>query len=494
MYLGPRQDIQQILSLRGVSLRSLSQTCPVASTIYGFHDPSVLVGAEEYFGTAMSVVERDAGFCSGGDDDDLPTDVSEDSIELKSRLLSSNKRKGAEFRKGEEPLQKKLHIGEQKDSFLPEDDAGSHETFTSRSSPSPFRPWSGQDQLAIPKPWPTPLNTTPTLVSLPLQRHPPSTPVSPHLQSPTLPPTIKRPLLCLPPQTAYLPPQIAHLPLRRPPDIAAHSRSSESICPSLSPPPHRPPSRLPLSPCHERIPLILHQQEEPLSLVLRDDRNTESSRQGKRLNGVDKRSRPDDRHLSGNRVGHYPDLDQARQNCPQYGKCDPRLPQTVTSDSLKCESEVEDLSDRQKTSPNAKFSVECLLGSKRNQEDQQRPGPSSTSSTCSQGEQKPHSSQRNYKNMTRERRIEANARERTRVHTISAAFDTLRHTIPAYSHNQKLSKLSVLRIACSYILSLSRIAGQDYSEDQSQPSVTDCVSLVTKTIQTEGKLRRKKDD
>ncbi|CAH1186560.1 unnamed protein product [Phyllotreta striolata] len=98
--------------------------------------------------------------------------------------------------------------------------------------------------------------------------------------------------------------------------------------------------------------------------------------------------------------------------------------------------------------------------------------------------------QRNYKNMTRERRIEANARERTRVHTISAAFDTLRRSIPSYSHNQKLSKLSVLRIACSYIMTLSSML-EDESTD---PPVAECVDLVTRTIQREGKLRKKKDD
>lgn len=102
--------------------------------------------------------------------------------------------------------------------------------------------------------------------------------------------------------------------------------------------------------------------------------------------------------------------------------------------------------------------------------------------------------QRNYKNMTRERRIEANARERTRVHTISAAFEKLRQSVPAYSNTQKLSKLSVLRIACSYIMSLSRVAGMDYSEDQSEPSIGECVDALTRTIQTEGKLRKKKDD
>lgn len=107
---------------------------------------------------------------------------------------------------------------------------------------------------------------------------------------------------------------------------------------------------------------------------------------------------------------------------------------------------------------------------------------------------KPKSAQRNYKNMTRERRIEANARERSRVHTISAAYDTLRHAVPSYSSTQKLSKLSVLRIACSYILTLSRLAGEDFSIDQSQPPIQDCIDAVTRTIQTEGKLRRKKDE
>lgn len=105
-----------------------------------------------------------------------------------------------------------------------------------------------------------------------------------------------------------------------------------------------------------------------------------------------------------------------------------------------------------------------------------------------------HQQHRNYKNMTRERRIEANARERTRVHTISAAFDTLRKSIPSYSQSQKLSKLSVLRVACSYILTLSRIAGDDYSPDHSEPSVNECTDEVSRTIQTEGKIRKKKDE
>ena len=62
---------------------------------------------------------------------------------------------------------------------------------------------------------------------------------------------------------------------------------------------------------------------------------------------------------------------------------------------------------------------------------------------------------RNYKNMTMERRREANARERSRVHTIGAAFEKLRVLVPTTPPDDdgalqevKLSKLSVLRIAC----------------------------------------------
>ncbi|RUS90940.1 hypothetical protein EGW08_001337 [Elysia chlorotica] len=102
---------------------------------------------------------------------------------------------------------------------------------------------------------------------------------------------------------------------------------------------------------------------------------------------------------------------------------------------------------------------------------------------------------KNYKNMTRERRVEANARERTRVHTISAAFEALRRAVPSYSHNQKLSKLAILRIACSYIMSLARLGDMDYtsaSEHIGQPlDFSECVEMTTNTIQTEGRARRR---
>ncbi|KAL4239968.1 myoblast proliferation [Mactra antiquata] len=99
---------------------------------------------------------------------------------------------------------------------------------------------------------------------------------------------------------------------------------------------------------------------------------------------------------------------------------------------------------------------------------------------------------KNYKNMTRERRVEANARERSRVHTISAAFEGLRRAVPSYSYNQKLSKLAILRIACSYINALSKLAdGDEDSSSINNTSFAECVDNCTRTIQTEGKARRR---
>lgn len=101
--------------------------------------------------------------------------------------------------------------------------------------------------------------------------------------------------------------------------------------------------------------------------------------------------------------------------------------------------------------------------------------------------------QRNYKNMTRERRIEANARERTRVHTISAAYEKLRKCIPSYSSSHKLSKLAVLRIAGAYILALSRMMGDDLSADGSQPDVNECIDAVRNILEREGKVKKDED-
>jgi len=99
--------------------------------------------------------------------------------------------------------------------------------------------------------------------------------------------------------------------------------------------------------------------------------------------------------------------------------------------------------------------------------------------------------QRNYKNMTRERRVEANSRERQRVHTITAAFDNLQAAIPTEEDNTKLSKLSVIKIATAYIMALSRMAGHDYTEDQSAPPVEEVIKHCSEVIEAESRIKKR---
>ncbi|XP_062848269.1 neurogenic differentiation factor 6-A [Trichomycterus rosablanca] len=55
------------------------------------------------------------------------------------------------------------------------------------------------------------------------------------------------------------------------------------------------------------------------------------------------------------------------------------------------------------------------------------------------------------------RRMEANARERSRMHGLNNALDSLRKVVPCYSKTQKLSKIETLRLAKNYIWALSEI-------------------------------------
>ena len=112
-------------------------------------------------------------------------------------------------------------------------------------------------------------------------------------------------------------------------------------------------------------------------------------------------------------------------------------------------------------------------------------------STSSSGGDDARSKQRNYKNMTRERRVEANARERQRVHTITAAFDNLQGAIPTEEENVKLSKLSVIKIATAYIMALSRMAGHDYTEDQSAPPVEEVIKQCSEVIEAESRIKKR---
>ncbi|XP_059487190.1 basic helix-loop-helix transcription factor scleraxis-like [Neocloeon triangulifer] len=55
---------------------------------------------------------------------------------------------------------------------------------------------------------------------------------------------------------------------------------------------------------------------------------------------------------------------------------------------------------------------------------------------------------------TSEFRTDANIRERMRTHSVNSAMSTLRTLIPTEPANRKLSKIEILRLACSYIAHL----------------------------------------
>lgn len=326
----------------------------------------------------MSASERDAGFCSGGDEDDMSglhsPSASEDSVEVQVTPISlRNKRKLAEPRKIQEPCTAPLKKRrfEQVEVASVDDESRP----VGCPSPSPFRPWSTSTAKNQPDAKSVSGEKPPTIDEETRRRH----------------------------EARFQEEVLLRLRESDSPSDSIHLRRNtvqrfEPPVPSAASIPEVQSTRL---------------QEEPLALVLR---------------------------------GEVPRV-------PEH----PGVSGTFERQNFGMDHSLQHSSD----------------GNGRSSQSGQ---------------------QRNYKNMTRERRIEANARERTRVHTISAAFDTLRRAIPAYSHNQKLSKLSVLRIACSYIMTLSKIANTPEGDGATSQELGACVDLVSRTIQTEGKLRKKKDE
>ncbi|CAF2683386.1 unnamed protein product [Rotaria sp. Silwood2] len=92
--------------------------------------------------------------------------------------------------------------------------------------------------------------------------------------------------------------------------------------------------------------------------------------------------------------------------------------------------------------------------------------------------------------LTYDKRLEANARERERVHNLTAAFESLRQVIPMYGDQPKLSRLSILRIACSYVLVLGSLNEIDFSQEQNAYTFNECFHMLSSTILNE--LKRKK--
>ncbi|XP_011306205.1 actin cytoskeleton-regulatory complex protein pan1 isoform X2 [Fopius arisanus] len=373
----------------------------------------------------MAGTERDAGFCSGGDEDDMSglhsPSASEDSVEVQISPISlRNKRKLAEPRKLQEqstaPLKKRRFDLIQESSTVVDEESRPPNT----PSPSPFRPWSSPAKPTESK---TQTALKPSEFSRKTSENYLTTDLRIQEERWRQEEARRREEEAQRQHEARIQEEVlARLQeseARRTTSPVSSQTSSSSVTSSQSrerqrfqPPPPPPPP-----------PAPLRLQEEPLALVLRGEPP---------------------------RVPAHPAVNGSFERSSTFPVC---IAEPTFSDSSRDGSQRE--SDQ------------------RNHQSGQ---------------------QRNYKNMTRERRIEANARERTRVHTISAAFDTLRKSIPAYSHNQKLSKLSVLRIACSYIMTLSKIANTPEGEETTSSALGTCVDMVSRTIQTEGKLRKKKDE
>lgn len=110
-----------------------------------------------------------------------------------------------------------------------------------------------------------------------------------------------------------------------------------------------------------------------------------------------------------------------------------------------------------------------------------------------QGAKKPrtkHKKGLSWRQSNRSRRLIANARERSRIHIMSEAFEGLRRAVPSYSSDQKLSKLAILRLATSYISALSYLAENDTSS-KSLKHFAESVDQCTQALQTEGRAKRK---
>jgi len=151
----------------------------------------------------------------------------------------------------------------------------------------------------------------------------------------------------------------------------------------------------------------------------------------------------------------------------------------------------------QAKSKRARAEARLSVASASTDSDSNHSSASPTHQPAKSSKSKTSADEKYYKNMSRERRLIANARERTRVHTISTAFDALRQAIPTYSYNQKLSKLAILRIASAYIKSLSALTEEEPISDagaaaESKTPFSACVSECTKTLQMECRARSRR--
>jgi len=69
----------------------------------------------------------------------------------------------------------------------------------------------------------------------------------------------------------------------------------------------------------------------------------------------------------------------------------------------------------------------------------------------------------------RQKRMDANDRERERMGKLNSAFDSLRHLLPKHGNDRELSKFETIQIAKNYIRSLNEMLEEtDYYFTQQQ--------------------------
>jgi hypothetical protein len=76
------------------------------------------------------------------------------------------------------------------------------------------------------------------------------------------------------------------------------------------------------------------------------------------------------------------------------------------------------------------------------------------------------------------KRIQANKRERKRMHTVNDAFDDLRDLVPTYPSNRKLSKIETLRLACAYIQDLAKLLADSTAVHGEDVSLHHCEGFM----------------
>eukprot|EP00794_Sanderia_malayensis_P011808 gene11808-13032_t len=132
-----------------------------------------------------------------------------------------------------------------------------------------------------------------------------------------------------------------------------------------------------------------------------------------------------------------------------------------------------------------------LKESAKTRNNTRRTSPKDVESLRSQGREGAAKQQKVSPNEIDKRRV-ANARERTRVHTLSSAFNALKHAIPRYSVNQRLSKLTILKVAISYIAALDALNRSMGSNSDNSIGFQQNVDRCSKALQSEyGKAKKK---